>query len=591
MTNVARLSSIGTCFAFEFDDNTNSSFSVSIGSTVFSNEFDENTSTTLSGNQRMSATSTGGLIVLDSINEIDPYGEISTNGLELHLDSVDSNINSQGTPQGQQVFTANGTFTVPAGVTQVSAVVVGGGGGGGDATADDEPGAGGGGGGLSYGTFTVTSGESLTVTVGAGGNNGGTGGTGGTTSIARGATTLLSGGGGSGGSSTDGVSAGGGNGGSSGGTERDGGGTGGNGGSTSDSTTGAGGGGGAAGYSGNGGAGSNRGANNATAGAGGGGGGGGGGTSSLAGGGGGGVGLLGEGTNGAAATNGTGGGGGSNGDNGTTTTNSVGGSGGLYGGGGAGGRNDNNGGDGAAGAARIIYGTGRSYPSTLTTDQSGSSLIYFWEDISGNNRDAQFKNATNNPKEGSGTEARVDFDSSNNEYAVIDGDAVGSSSYNGVTGTAARTIIVGFKLDALAINSRPFSYGTDASGERFTFRLTTLNNFRVELGNGYTETDPITTTDLHVFAVVVPAGGSPTINDIRIWDDGIEQTLTTSGGTITISTSSANNVAIGGAIHEASPTYMNGQYIKVMIYSRELTDLEIKLIYRSFLRNIVGPRT
>ena len=97
MTNVARLSSIGTCFAFEFDDNTNSSFSVSIGSTVFSNEFDENTSTTLSGNQRMSATSTGGLIVLDSINEIDPFGEISTDGLQLHLDSVDSGITSTTT--------------------------------------------------------------------------------------------------------------------------------------------------------------------------------------------------------------------------------------------------------------------------------------------------------------------------------------------------------------------------------------------------------------------------------------------------------------------------------------------------------------
>jgi hypothetical protein len=96
MTNVARLSSIGTCFAFEFDDYTNTSFSMTGLSTVFASEFDENTADppTLSGNQRMSATSTGGLIVLDSINEIDPFEDITTTNLELHLDSVDSNFSA-----------------------------------------------------------------------------------------------------------------------------------------------------------------------------------------------------------------------------------------------------------------------------------------------------------------------------------------------------------------------------------------------------------------------------------------------------------------------------------------------------------------
>ena len=278
-----------------------------------------------------------------------------------------------GVPVGQQDFTSSGTFTVPTGVTQVSAVVVGGGGGGGNATNDDEPGAGGAGGGLSYGTFSVTPGESLTVTVGSGGQNGNTGGTGGTSSLSRGGTTLLSGGGGSGGSSTDFGASGGGSGGSSGGTERDGGGTGGNGGSTSDSTTGAGGGGGAAGYSGNGGEGADRGTTNATAGSGGGGGGGGSGSSTRGGAGGGGVGILGQGANGAAGSSSTGGGGGSGGDAGSNSTSSTGANGGSYGGGGAGGRNDQNGGDGQPGAVRIIWGSGRSFPSTLTTDQTPPS--------------------------------------------------------------------------------------------------------------------------------------------------------------------------------------------------------------------------
>lgn len=106
----------------------------------------------------------------------------------------------------QLVFTASGSFTVPAGVTKVKARVLGGGGGGGGNTST---GGGGGGGGGAYGEgiYSVTPGQVVSVTVGGGGgggpNNGGTasannGASGGTSSFG----TLLSatGGGGGGGS-------------------------------------------------------------------------------------------------------------------------------------------------------------------------------------------------------------------------------------------------------------------------------------------------------------------------------------------------------------------------------------------------------
>ena len=73
------------------------------------------------------------------------------------------------------------TWTVPAGVTAISAVVVGGGGGGSPAVSfndgSDEyqtrPGAGGGGGGLTYNnSITVTPGETLNICVGCGGSRG-----------------------------------------------------------------------------------------------------------------------------------------------------------------------------------------------------------------------------------------------------------------------------------------------------------------------------------------------------------------------------------------------------------------------------------
>lgn len=454
MPNAARLSGVGTFFAFEFDDNTKTSFSVSAGSTSFSNEFDENTSTTISGAQRMSATSGGGLIVLDSINEVDSFDNIPTSNLELHLDAT------SGFMRLQQSFTSTGTttFTVPTGVTQVSAVCVGGGGGG--AGSDDDPNSAGGGGGLSYGTFTVTPGETLTVTVGAGGaggtgdtNVGGNGGAGGNTTIARGSTILLNGGGGQGGIEDDETSAGG-VGGTSTGTERDGGGTGGRGGGPAVSS--AAGGGGAAGYSGNGGAGGANG--NGSAGAGGGGGGGNarGDNDNFNGQGGGGVGILGEGSNGA-----VGGGGGSGGGDARGSNQVLGG---IYGGGG-GGANEDSSDDGSAGsqgAARIIWGSGRSYPSTNVKDN------FSWKDISGNNRHARISPDTSVSLllngNGSNNSTTITDSSTYNHSITVNGDALISTAQSKFGGSSifftGYCELPGFCDYVRAANSSEFAFGT-----------------------------------------------------------------------------------------------------------------------------------
>jgi len=265
------------------------------------------------------------------------------------------------TPSGDQIFTTSGNFIVPFGVTQVSAVTVGGGGASGSSlNGPDNAGGGGGGGGLAYGTFSVIPGETLTVSVGAGGSKslfvGGDGSSGGTTIISRGATILLSGGGGGGGKYS---SLGGGVGGSSGGTERDGGGSGGDGGSPTDNA-GGGGGGGAAGYGGDGGDGGTGNNGEGTNGSGGAGGGGGGQQSSgTQNNGGGGVGIIIKGVSGSGGESNNPGGGGSNGSDGGSA-----GVGGIYGGGGGATEDDTTslGADGGSGAVRVIWGEGRTYP-------------------------------------------------------------------------------------------------------------------------------------------------------------------------------------------------------------------------------------
>jgi hypothetical protein len=248
---------------------------------------------------------------------------------------------------GEQIYATAGshTFVVPAGVTSVCVLCVAGGGAGYNSGLYR----GGAGGQLAYkNNITVTPGASLTVTVGAGGTV--SGGSGGVSWFIDTATVYarqgtVAGGvgdyvglGGSAGSGTVGGSA------ASGG-----------------------GGGGAGGYSGAGGNGG-RGRDPFTpldaqaGGAGAGGGGGGGGGSAfpasgyLAGGDGGGVGLYGEGING------TGGGAGTGLSNGGNGTAGSGGSGQTYGGAGGGGLTQAS--PGVSGAVRIIWGSGRAFPST-----------------------------------------------------------------------------------------------------------------------------------------------------------------------------------------------------------------------------------
>lgn len=119
-------------------------------------------------------------------------------------DSLTANATTPAKPKGTQTFTSSGTFTVPAGVTSIDIFVLGGGaaGGGSSDLEGEYPAAAGGGGGGYTNTiksYSVTPGQTFSVTIGAGGAAAspgwGTGGTGGTTSFGS----VISAGGGYGG--------------------------------------------------------------------------------------------------------------------------------------------------------------------------------------------------------------------------------------------------------------------------------------------------------------------------------------------------------------------------------------------------------
>jgi collagen type VII alpha len=241
---------------------------------------------------------------------------------------------------GQIAYTAPGVYswTCPTGVTSVSVVCIGGGGGGNEGSA-------GAGGGLGWkNNIAVTPGNSYSVVVGAGGAGSSTSGNDGDLSSFNGGTVI-----GYGGQSVHA------NGALGGSYVGDGGGNGG------DSYWG---GGGAGGYNGKGGSTNGSSSVPPVSGSGA---GGSAGDGLFPGGGGGGVGILGLGVTGVNGADGStnGGGAGSGGSAGGSCGACPGG---AYGGGGGGNGGSGVGGNGAGGAVRIIWGAGRSFPSTNTGD-------------------------------------------------------------------------------------------------------------------------------------------------------------------------------------------------------------------------------
>ena len=378
---------------------------------------------------------------------------------------------------GQVEWTAPGLYswTCPLGVTQISVLCIGAGGGGSNVgnNVTTYTGRSGGGGALAFANnVSVTPGTVYTIRVGAGGAGAiapvpayqnYSGQDGGNSFFSDSVTTFCEAGGGEGGDSASfsGNLTGGGGGQVITGT----GGAGGDGGqgSSGNGTTG---GGGAGGYNGAGGGTNWSGTGNpAATGSGGGGQGGAGG---IGGAGGGGVGLYGLGSDGAGGSGGSGtsvpavgGGAGSGGVAGGDSVSSAGGVGGAYGGGGGMGYHDRDvygnggiyqgpGGPGAGGAVRIMWGAGRSYPSTLTTNQSG-----------GSNQSQLY--SVINFKEfnslGIGTDTLTPIQNPQNPTMIVD---VNTQSYWGYTGTGPNASI--FRLSKVGVQNNNPSYDLDITG-------------------------------------------------------------------------------------------------------------------------------
>jgi hypothetical protein len=161
----------------------------------------------------VNATNIAGGQVVKSLNGLTDIVSLSA-GSNVTLTTNGNILQIGGTaaPNGIQVFTSSGTFTVPAGITRIQVEAWGGGGGGGGSysgASGSFAGGGGGSGGYGIQFYNVTPGGSFTVTLGSGGG-GGNGGNDSTSATAGsaggsssfGGTLIVNGGGGGGNGAT-----------------------------------------------------------------------------------------------------------------------------------------------------------------------------------------------------------------------------------------------------------------------------------------------------------------------------------------------------------------------------------------------------
>lgn len=169
-----------------------------------------------------------------------------------------------------------------------------------------------------------------------------------------------------------------------------------------------------------------------------------------------------------------------------------------------------------------------------------------------------------------GTTHAVDFDGSN-EFVVATG-------YKGITGTGARTVSAWIKGDKN--NAAIISWGQDAGSKKWIFRVQdgngTAGAIRVEVNGGYQvgNTDVRSTTTWHHVAAVLPPAGTPNVNQIRLYVDGVLEGVSASQGKNINTASSADvRIAVGH-----SNRYFDGTMDEVRIYDHGLSSAEIRAL-------------
>jgi M6 family metalloprotease-like protein len=166
---------------------------------------------------------------------------------------------------------------------------------------------------------------------------------------------------------------------------------------------------------------------------------------------------------------------------------------------------------------------------------------------------------------------------SNNGLA-FDGtdDYVKITGYKGITGTASRTCSAWIKTSGSTANTVIMDWGTASADQKWLFGIFATGELAVYTWPSYIKTNLIVTDNQwhHVAAVLVD-DGTPNVNEIKLYVDGLLQATTVSSAQA-INTAAAADVLLGACDYAgAKGFYFKGLIDDVQIYNRGLSQNEI----------------
>jgi len=154
-------------------------------------------------------------------------------------------------------------------------------------------------------------------------------------------------------------------------------------------------------------------------------------------------------------------------------------------------------------------------------------------------------------------------------------DYIEATGYKGITGSASRTCCAWIKT-ATTQQGSILSWGGEQNGQKWIFRIESNGTLALGVGGGYVCTAVAVNDGLwHHVAAVLKDDGSPSVNEIQLYVDGVVQPALASS-TQFISTAAGYDVMIG-AFQLAGITtgYFNGLIDDICIYNQAIEINEI----------------
>ena len=153
-----------------------------------------------------------------------------------------------------------------------------------------------------------------------------------------------------------------------------------------------------------------------------------------------------------------------------------------------------------------------------------------------------------------------------------------ATGYKGITGGASRTVSAWIKTTA--DNADIISWGTNSNGQKWVMRVQDTNGtsgaLRVEVSGGYIVGSTVVNDgQWHHVAAVLESDGSPNVNEVRLYVDGVLEVASTTQATA-INTASGDDVKIGNS--QSNNRYFDGSLDDVRIYDVALDAAQVAVL-------------